>query len=94
MIKVKKGVQVTDVTEEALNRYLSQGWKRVSKKEASKPKTYKDYTKDQLTSIASNRKIRVTARMKKQEIIDALLEQDKRSKKEPTNMGFDDDLIK
>lgn len=93
MISVRKGQVTTQVTNDTLPRYIRNGWEVVDKDKQPKPKTYDDYKKDQLIQIASNRSIHVTNRMKKQEIIDRLVEQDKRSKVEPTNQGFTDNLI-
>ena len=93
MISVRKGATTTQVTNDTLPRYIRNGWEVVDKDKQPKPKTYDDYKKDQLIQIASNRSIHVTNRMKKQEIIDRLVEQDKRSKVEPTNQGFTDNLI-
>lgn len=93
MISVRKGKVTTQVTNDTLPRYIRNGWEVVDKKKAEKPKTYDDYKKAQLMQIASNRSIHVTNRTTKKEIIEKLLEQDKRSAVEPTNKGFSDNLI-
>ena len=94
MVRVRKGTIETNVTEETLPRYLKSGWERVNQQKKQRPKTYNDYKKDQLISIAANRSLHVNTRMKKQEIIDRLVTLDERAKVEPTNQGFTDNLIK
>ena len=93
-MKIRKGVLEQEVSETLAIKYLDRGWEKVEETKKPKPKTYNDYTKSQLTSMASNRSIYINSKMKKQEIIDRLLKQDEQEKKQPSNKGFTDNLIK
>jgi response regulator RpfG family c-di-GMP phosphodiesterase len=94
-ILVKKGSIETRIRADRIDTYTSKGWSLVDMKPKQKPKTYESYTMQQLKDIAKNRNLYVNSRLRKQDIIDMLLNSDNMTvSKKPSNKGFTDNLIK
>lgn len=94
MPTVIKGKFKTNVSDKDVEKYKRDGWKVESEPNQPQAKTYDDYTKKQLKDIGNARGVILKDTLKKSEMIERLLKDDKQQMHTPSNKGFTDNLIK